>query len=292
MRIAITGGSGFIGRGVVEHLRSAGHDVLALGRRPPDVPGVRFAFCDLLEPGAAREILMRERASHLVHLAWVTEPQSFWRAPHNLDWVAASLHLARAFVESGGERIVVAGTCAEYAWQGLPCDADASPLLPQHLYGVAKDALRRTLAAYLADTQVSFAWGRVFFVYGPGEPESKLVSSTLARLQRGEALASREPQRRLDFVYVDDVARAFALLATSSWSGPVNVASGSAIPVGELLRRLARQFGREIDPGTVSRTRPDVEAILSPRAAFGYEPLFDIDSGLAATREASVPKRK
>ena len=55
--------------------------------------------------------------THLLHLAWYAEPGLFWRSPENLRWVEASLRLLRAFAEHGGQRAVMAGSCAEYAWQ-------------------------------------------------------------------------------------------------------------------------------------------------------------------------------
>jgi nucleoside-diphosphate-sugar epimerase len=216
----------------------------------------------------------------------VTDHRAFWGSPLNLEWIAASLHLARSFAECGGQRLVGAGTCAEYAWNGIPCDARTSDLAPPHLYGVAKDALRRTLASYAQETGMGFAWGRIFFVYGPGEPEAKLVTSSIAALERGEPLTSREPERRLDFVYVDDVARAFVLLTTGTYVGAANIASGRGYAVGDVLERLGARFGARVELVASAAPRASVEAVLSPPTDFGYEPLFDLDAGLDATLAA------
>ena len=284
VRIAVTGGAGFIGRFVLDRLVAAGHDVIALGRTPIGMASVRDASCDLLDPTAVRSIFERERPTHLLHLAWVTQHDVFWDSPLNLPWVAASLELIRAFVECGGRRIVGAGSCAEYAWNGRPCNAAESELAPRHLYGASKDAFRRIVRAYASEAGVSFAWGRVFFVYGPGEPQRKLVSSSIVALSRGTLLRSREPERRLDFVYVEDVAAAFALLIEASFEGAANIASGRAHTVEDVLLRIGRHFGVDtIERVSAAAARPNVEAILAPKEAFGYEPRFNIDCGLEST---------
>lgn len=292
MRVLVTGARGFIGRRAIALLAAAGHECLGIGRTAlPDAPrGARFIPCDIFDQSDVRAMLMRERPTHLLHLAWVTTHGTFWQSPLNLDWLAASLQLVRAFADAGGERIVGAGSCAEYVWDGTPCDVERTALTPAYLYGVAKHALQMTVRAYAEQTTLSLAWGRVFFVYGPGEPAQKLVSSAIAELKVGRMPVSREWMRRLDFIHVDDVARAFASLVTSDLRGAVNIAGGDATSIGEVLRLLGASFGIAVEPSPLSaRTAPDVEAVLTP--GFAFRPTYDVPSGLAATVAALVPGR-
>src|SRR5215207_5082472 len=91
----------------------------------------------------------------------------------------ASLALLRAFAAAGGRRAVVAGTSAEYDWHavGRRCHERRTPLRPATLYGAAKHALHTAAAPYAEQVGFELAWGRVFFVYGPWEPEGRLVPS-------------------------------------------------------------------------------------------------------------------
>src|SRR6202023_1104818 len=95
MRVLLTGATGFIGREIVRPLMATGAEVHTLGRGTPDAPGVSHHPLDLL--GATDFAVVRDiGATHLVHLAWHPE-RNFWTARENLDWVAASLRLFRAF---------------------------------------------------------------------------------------------------------------------------------------------------------------------------------------------------
>src|SRR6185312_10743533 len=117
-RVLLTGGSGFIGSRAIAPLLAAGYEVHALGRRRGASPDVTWHELDLLDDRATGRVVADVAAERLLHLAWHTEHGRFWSAPENLDWVAASVRLMRAFAEAGGRRAVIAGTCAEYDWTG------------------------------------------------------------------------------------------------------------------------------------------------------------------------------
>jgi nucleoside-diphosphate-sugar epimerase len=282
MRIAITGGNGFIGSRVVALLKERGHDVVVLGRHA----GADLRV-DLLSPDAPR-LVAEVGATHILHLAWVTEHPSFWNAPANIDWTAASLRILRAARDAGVVRFVAAGTCAEYAWPCSACDESVTAIEPSTLYATAKDAFRRIAQSYADEGDLSFAWGRTFFVYGPGEPPGKLISTLLDDLRAGRQPQLRDRDRRLDFVYVDDVARGFADLATNPDAvGAFNIGSGELHSVGQAVDFAARAVGNvsaELLPVTPSENAVGANLTRS-RAAFGFTPRIDLQQGIALTAQ-------
>jgi nucleoside-diphosphate-sugar epimerase len=288
-RVLVTGATGFIGARTLAPLRARGFEVHALGRSAPADPHVVHHAADLLDPVATRAAVAAARASHLVHMAWYVEPGAYWRSPRNLDWVAASLHLARCFTEAGGQRLVAAGTCAEYAWGPDRLAETASACEPATLYGACKDALRRTLAAFGEAAPLSVAWGRVFFLYGPNEAGGRLVSDAARALLSGQRFGTSHGRQRRDFSHVDDVAAAFAALAASDVRGPVNVASGTAVPVRAVLETVARHAGGAelLDFGArpLAPTEPAViEAVVQRlHHEVGFRPRHDLDGGIADT---------
>src|SRR5581483_9823238 len=185
--VLITGAAGFVGRHCLPPLARRDYVVHAAGRRPPaGRAGAHWHAADLLDPGQVADLLAEVRPTHLLHLAWVTTPGAYWASPDNLAWLAASLHLVRQFAACGGRRVVVAGTCAEYDWGYGYCAEGKTPLAPATLYGKCKDALRSVLEGFAAAADLSTAWGRLFYLYGPHEHPDRFVASVIRRLLAGE----------------------------------------------------------------------------------------------------------
>ena len=244
-RILVTGAGGFIGRYAIAPLRACGFEVHAVSRVA--LPGAACHAVDLMDAAATRALLDAVRPTHLLHLAWTVTPGGFWTTRDNLDWVGATLALYRAFVASGGIRFVGVGSCAEYDWAPAAVAAplaEGAPCQPATLYGTAKDATRRILAAAAELDGVSFAWGRIFFLYGPGEKPGRLVSDTIGRLMKGEPIDTTPGTQRRDFLHVADAAGALAALADGTVQGAVNIASGEDRPLAEFLGEIGRQLGQ------------------------------------------------
>lgn len=289
-RVLVTGASGFIGRRVVARLAAEGRfEVVTASRRAdPRMPaGLAHHAVDMLAPGAPVDLVARVRPTHLVHLAWNAEPGRFWNAPDNLDWAAATLTLVRAFLEAGGRRAVLAGSCAEYDWTGEGRLAESSPTRPATLYGVAKDAVRRIVCAAGAGFDARIAWGRIFWLYGPGEARGRLVSDIAEALVAGRPVATSEGRQWRDFLHVDDVASAFVAALASEWHGPFNIGSGEALPVRRLVEDLAAaagrpdliRFGAKPSP---PNDPPLIEADIGVlRDAIGFAPKIRLRDGLA-----------
>ncbi|MBI3514658.1 MAG: NAD(P)-dependent oxidoreductase [Proteobacteria bacterium] len=293
-RALVTGASGFIGRHSLAALVERGYEVHAVARGAGTVPatvGVTAHACDLFDDRAMAALVERVHPTHLLHFAWYAVPGRFWTAPENLDWVAASLRLVRTFAAAGGRRVVIAGSCAEYDWSHATLSEIATPLAPRTLYGTAKDALRRCLEQAAPSLGLSWAWGRIFFVYGPHEPLGRLISSLLDDLLAGRRAAVTAGTQLRDFMHAEDVARAFVATLDSAVEGSLNIASGEAVAVREVVARLGTLTGRStlIDFG--ARPTPadeppclaaDIPTLLD---TVGFTPRYGLANGLERTVE-------
>lgn len=276
MTILLTGGTGFIGTPFRSRLARQNVDVYFTTSHPAEYftgQGGIPVQCDLLSEQGRIAAVEEAGADTLVHLAWYAEPNNFWNSPRNLEWVSASLDLVRRFVENGGKRCVVAGTCAEYDWSEGGCFSESKTLLrPATYYGAAKDALRRVLQGYAAITDLSFLWCRLFWPYGPGEPEGRLLSSLIKDLRDGRTATCRAGNLKRDYMHVDDIAEALSSVIFSNLEGAVNIASGKAVSLGELATVLAELAGAPellqvgsvpIGPGTPEEIFADAELLRS-----------------------------
>jgi nucleoside-diphosphate-sugar epimerase len=299
MRALVTGAGGFIGRWSAKELKRLGFEVHAVvsprqAREPLELAGSRVHALDLFDAERSRQLIEEVAPSHLLHLAWVGTPGVYWHSPDNQRWLDASMHLAECFHSTGGRRLVAAGTCAEYDWtQAGICREAVTPKLDPEASGVtpyqaSKGRLHRFIDEYAKRTGVSCAWGHVFFQYGPYEYRDRLVSSVMVSLLEGrEALCSSGRQVRA-FLHSKDVGSAFAQLLASKVEGPVNVASGQATSVRDLVMKIGGLAGRAELIKLGARSGGEDPPLLTADVSrltdeVGFTPAFTLDSGLADT---------
>ena len=293
MRVLITGASGFVGQHVLACLRKRGIDTVALGRRLPEgVSAIDFIEADLLATEDFAALVKASGATHLLHLAWYAEHGKYWTSPLNLRWVEATTRLVEAFCEAGGQRVVVAGTCAEYDWSQGCCREDGTPLNPATLYGTAKDAARRLAMAICARHQIPCAWGRLFLLYGTGEDNQWLIPSLIEVFRKKRQPFGVNVSAHRDFLHVSDVAEGFVTLLKSGESGAYNISSGQPVQLADVVREVARLL--DADPRAVldlSGARPGEPLLLvgdnSKLETLGWRPALSLVQGLELTlREA------
>jgi nucleoside-diphosphate-sugar epimerase len=286
MRVVLTGGSGFVGRAALAPLLATGAEVHLLGRSGAVVPGCQSHAIDLVSDDPA-SVLAAIAPTHLLHCAWYAEPGKFWHAPQNLDWLAASLRLARGFAAAGGTRLVGTGSCAEYDWAGSLMDEATTPLAPATLYGTAKAALFQTLMTAAPALGISFGWGRIFFPYGRGERSGRLLPDVIDAVLAGRRVATSDGGQTRDFIHVDDAAAAMVALLASDITGAVNIASGDCLPLRDIIGMAAAQAGDAglIDWGTRPRQpgEPEVMAAATARlhGTLGFVPRWTLADGIA-----------
>lgn len=291
--VLVTGASGFIGRHAVSALLEKGFTVHALARAPlAHIPAIWHRE-DLLDSDDWMGVINSVRPSHILHLAWETGHGYFWEAPENLDWVAFTLKLVRVFHNSGGKRIVAAGSCAEYDWDPAvvdtgPCHELTTPLAPATLYGTAKLATFRILSAFAEQVGLSLGWARLFLLYGPAESSARLVPHLIHSLKSRQPVKLGSGHRVRDFMDARDAGAALAAFLTSEVNGPVNVASGQPVSIAQLAATLTKLL--EVDPSLVEFNAqpshgPDPDVLTADTSRLtsevGYSPRVSLRDGLA-----------
>jgi len=245
-RVLVTGASGFIGRHCVAALAERADEIHAVSSDAQTASGdMRWHQADLLDRASVDDLIERVRPTHLLHTAWFSGHRDIYSSPENNRWVRASLGLLASFQSQGGERAVFTGSCAEYDWSEGVCSEHGTPLRPANVYGAAKVALFRSFEEFAERTGLSAAWARVFFLYGPGEPPGRLVASVIRSLLREEPALCTHGEQLRDYLYVGDVADALVALLASDVTGPVNIGSGDALPLKELVMTVARKLDRD-----------------------------------------------
>lgn len=292
-RVLLTGATGFIGRHAGPLLLEQGYEVHAVtsSEVPAGSDGLLWRQADLLDPTSADSLVTEIEPTHLLHLAWYTVPGKFWTARQNVDWLEASLRLLRAFAAAGGRRAVMAGSCAEYDWSHGRCSEAETPLAPATLYGSCKNALQSVGSSFASEAGFSFGWGRIFFVYGPFEDPARLVPSVAKSLLEGVPAAVSSGEQLRDFVYSEDVAAAFAQLLDSDVKGPLNIGSGRAVAIKDIVSLIGTATGRPelIRFGEVPERPGDPPLLVADtrrmESELGWSPSVPVEAGIERTVE-------
>ncbi len=269
--VILTGASGFIGRHCINHLLEADYEIHALCHQQkradalPQAKGLAWHNIDLLDSAAVTELLKQLNCSEMIHLAWYAEPGKFWDSRLNLDWLRASVHLLKSFAETGGKRFVGAGSCAEYDWSSGTLSEATTELKGSTLYGTSKASMFQTALQTCVSSGMEFAWGRIFWLYGPGEDSRRIVPYVINQLLEDEEALCSDGLHERDFLYVDDVARAFVLLLGSGVQGAINIASGKAVSIKLIAETIAKLIDKEdlLKLGAITPATPEAPLVVA-----------------------------
>jgi nucleoside-diphosphate-sugar epimerase len=211
-------------------------------------------------------------------MAWYAVPGKYLTAPENRDCLEGS----RRLLSKLKRRAVFAGTCFEFELTEKPLRED-SPTKPMTLYAECKDALRREVEA-----RPDSAWVRFFYQYGPWEDPKRLVPAVITQQLRGEPSKVTPGLQRADYLHVEDVASAVCSVAESRVQGCVNIGSGEAPSVREIVTKITELGGRPelVQWGAYPQKPTDpmlIRADNSKLRSTGWTPKYTLESGLRQT---------
>ena len=304
----MTGAQGFIGSWLAERLLADGARVVVPRRDARADSRFRaegieercdVVDADLTDYEAVVRLLHEYRVRAVFHLAGQSvtsvasrSPYSTWES--NARGTYTLLEACRAAREVGEriERVVVASSVLAYGGGEPPWREDA-PLEPLDPYGASKAAADLVARSYAHSFELPVGVARLAHVYGGGDLElSRLVPDACRALVAGDRPVLRSdgtPVREL--LYVEDAVEAYLAVA-SSLDDPANrgrawnAGGGEPLPVAEIVARLARAAGADVEPEVrgAPAERPDRQELDSSaiRHELGWAPAWDLDRGLRA----------
>jgi UDP-glucose 4-epimerase len=297
-RAAVTGGAGFIGAHTVRRLLGAGVETMVVDDfrhacSEPVPAAATLVRAEVASPDA-RQALVEFRPEVIIHLAAQGGVNRSLKDPaaDAVVNVVGTVALLRTAVDAGCPRIVFASSGGAIYGRArrLPSrERDrAKPLSP---YGAAKLADEGYLGMFSRTFGLHFLALRYGNVYGPfqdGTGEAGVVAITSTRLRRGLApqITGDGGQTR-DFTFVEDIVSANIAALASPFQGALNIGTGLATSITEVVASLSRAAGFAGSPEHIAGRPGEVRSnYLDPARALrhlGWRAEVPLEDGLRAT---------
>lgn len=242
-RILITGASGLIGKESISYLDRDKYDIWAISSKDKKDDKINWIKCDLFDLEKLKEVFDDIKPEYLLHFAWITGGD-YLTNEKNLLYKNSSEKMLAFFKENGGKRAIYAGTCFEYDLRGEILK-ESSPLKSNNLYEKTKNDLRDFCINYSKTNNLSFGWGRIFYVFGHNEKPSRLTASIIENLKNNNEFNLSAPNNFLDYMYTKDIARAFISFLESDYSGCCNICTGKGILLKDYALAIQNLMGKE-----------------------------------------------
>lgn len=296
--IALTGGSGFIGKRFAAFARASGYRIRHLTRHAAGdfAPDDDVCPLDLEAPDHDAVNHLRDCAA-LVHLAAYTPRDHADPAAAERCWTinaAGTLRLIEAAAEAGIKRIVQTTGANAYA-AGVDVPDENAPMFPRsRSYYLGSKILQEIYATEFCQTRgMALTTLRVASVYGPGQITGALGTMARAALEGRPLEVIDGGQFGADLVHVDDVARVLMLALERDCPGPINVGSGVRTTIATVARMIANLTGAPViekpgngTPGDTGFPPLDITRLRS----LGYDPM-PLSAGIADILGVNSPEK-
>ena len=303
MRVAVTGGAGFLGSHLCDALTGRGDQVVCLDNlstgRVGNIahlighPGFVFSHCDVSEG-----IRLDGPVDAVAHFASAASPPDYLRMPlETLAVGSRGTEYALRLAEAYGARFLLASTSEIYGDPAVHPQPEeywgnVNSIGPRSVYDEAKRFAEALTIAYGNTRGINVGIIRIFNTYGPrmSPSDGRVVTNFITQALKGEPITIYgDGTQTRSFCYVDDLIRGILAMLDSGERGPVNLGNPEEFAIGDFARLVLEVTGsasaieyRPLPTDDPARRRP---VITRAKERLGWQPEIPVAEGVARTSE-------
>jgi len=289
MKIFITGALGFVGKSILNQIRTAGYNILASTlyneKIESSYKNIQWIYGDISNLNPLKSTISSFNPDIVIHLAWSGIPD--YSEVISIANLKSSIQLFEFILnETNCKKVIVSGSCFEYGKVNGAC-RESDPVKINSYIAWAKHALCQYLLLKCKQNSVDLIWFRIFYVYGAGQRSGSLIPTLIQTLKDGKAPNIRSPFNKNDFIYIEDVAKAFQLaVEIKVESGIYNLGSGystSVIDICKIVETLLTgntvisNSLKKVEKGEAIDFWADISKTYN---TFKWKPCFSIEEGV------------
>jgi dTDP-glucose 4,6-dehydratase len=293
----VTGGAGFLGSHLCDHLVSKGYRVICIDnldtgslQNVEHLRGDEFLF---INQDVTLHLDIDEPVDVVYHLAALASPIDYLRMPlHSLKVGSYGTHNALGLAKFKRARFLLASTSEVYGDPQVHPQPETywgnvNPIGPRGVYDEAKRYSEAMAMAYHSQQGVDTSIARIFNTYGPRmrPSDGRAVPTFVRQALEGKPLTVfGDGTQTRSFCYVDDLIRGLVALAESGEHLPVNLGNPAEFTLNELAEVVLRISGSmsELVYEALPVDDPQVRQpdITRARQLLGWEPKIQLEEGL------------
>lgn len=282
--IAIIGATGFLGKAVVKFFKQKKAVIHLASLNGGRIESQRVASLDLTKKNAITKWMSSKNISCVIYLSSLLPAKP---GDMNKKMLNDNVRMHRQILKEWKQKsfhLIYASSGSVYGSKNKMPFKETDAVYPDHEYSMSKWLGEQMFLQH--DGQLTVL--RIFAPYGYKDKNKTVVNIFFEKALRGEDLPLLGTGRRMqDFIYVDDVARAFWLAYSKRKFGTFNIASGTAVDMKALAKKIIKVtrsrskvvMSGKPDPQEGKKVKIDVRRA---KRQLGFTPMFNLEKGLKA----------
>lgn len=245
-KILVTGAGGYIGRHVVKNLCDNGMNVIAADIKTEGIDKRANIISENIFGGSEKIFEELGSPDVCIHMAW--RDGFLHNSPSHMGDLSAHYMFILNMINGGLKQLAVMGTMHEAGYYEGEIDEN-TPCNPISMYGIAKDALRRSTFLLAEQKGICLQWLRAFYIYGDDKYNNSVFSKLTAAAEEGKkTFPFTSGKNKYDFISVEELAEQIAMASIQTEvNGIINCCTGKAVSLGEKVESFIREHGFDIE---------------------------------------------